>query len=516
LVSASKTAYLTLDHGARAPGRPGVPIAIGVAGAPARPVVIGLSRGGVVTGRVVDPDGRPVPGLAVEVVQEQLTADGAVLVLATGASPADARTDDRGEYRIYGLSPGSYYVAVMPTSFVHTYMAHYLDDAELAWVSRQLRSPGATGESTRLPPAPAAAAPVSYAPVFFPGVVAIGDAERVPIEAGAERTGVDLRLSRITPSSISGLVTTPDGRPAAGAMVVVAPMAAHVPTEDRGMLRAGASVSFGGRVAVTATPEGRYSALSLPPGRYRVVARSAARGTAPPLWSSAEIDLSGSDATIDLALRPGRDVEGTVGTVAGEPLRPEELARLRVSLTAARPGPLAVSIESVPVSATGTFRAAGVFPGEYFVSVAGLPARVQLASVRSGGRDVFDRPLTIRDADVRDLSIELTTQTTGLGGRFIDADGRSVTDYFVVVFSIDREHWHAGSRHVAVIRPDVSGTFELRGLPAGAYRLAVLSDVLPDEWTQSDFLASLVAASIRVMVRDGERTTQDVRLAGSR
>ena len=68
-----------------------------------------LVRGGVITGRITDTDGRPVIGERVNVVAKDATDTGPAVTVFDG--PRN-RTDDRGIYRVYGLSPGNYKVSI--------------------------------------------------------------------------------------------------------------------------------------------------------------------------------------------------------------------------------------------------------------------------------------------------------------------------------------------------------------------------------------------------------------------
>jgi hypothetical protein len=58
------------------------------------------------------------------------------------------------------------------------------------------------------------------------------------------------------------------------------------------------------------------------------------------------------------------------------------------------------------------------------------------------------------------------------------------------------------------------GTFTITGLPAGEYYLAALTDVNMNELYEPSFLDSIVAASLKVTLADGEKKSQDLKLAG--
>jgi protocatechuate 3,4-dioxygenase beta subunit len=70
-------------------------------------VRIQLMRGGVITGSVTTPTGDPLVAVR---VQAAMIRDAAGKPLRYGPSFRDRLTDDRGIYRIYGLSPGTYVV----------------------------------------------------------------------------------------------------------------------------------------------------------------------------------------------------------------------------------------------------------------------------------------------------------------------------------------------------------------------------------------------------------------------
>ena len=81
-----------------------------------------------------------------------------------------------------------------------------------------------------------------------------------------------------------------------------------------------------------------------------------------------------------------------------------------------------------------------------------------------------------------------------------------------MVFSADRRYWVARTRRTQQVRPDVTGRFVARDLPAGDYLIAALTDVDPDEWQTPTFLEQLIPASIKVVVSPGARVTQDIRV----
>lgn len=97
---AAGTYRLLAQHDAfvRATGRT-VTIAVGQS---VRDLVIAMTPTGVITGRVVDEHGVPVPDVYVRATLKESTFE--------------AQTNDLGEYRVFGLPPGGYLVSAAPYS----------------------------------------------------------------------------------------------------------------------------------------------------------------------------------------------------------------------------------------------------------------------------------------------------------------------------------------------------------------------------------------------------------------
>jgi predicted outer membrane repeat protein len=67
---------------------------------------VALTRGGAIRGRIVDEFGEPIAGTRIQVLRSRMV-QGQRRLQSTG--PGD-QTDDTGEFRVYGLPPGDYYV----------------------------------------------------------------------------------------------------------------------------------------------------------------------------------------------------------------------------------------------------------------------------------------------------------------------------------------------------------------------------------------------------------------------
>jgi hypothetical protein len=82
-----------------------------------------------------------------------------------------------------------------------------------------------------------------------------------------------------------------------------------------------------------------------------------------------------------------------------------------------------------------------------------------------------------------------------------------------MVFSTERAYWTPGSRRVQQARPASDGRYRLAGLPAGEYFVCALTDLDRSQLYDPAFLESLVSGSFKITLADGEKKTQDLKLA---
>jgi hypothetical protein len=81
----------------------------------------------------------------------------------------------------------------------------------------------------------------------------------------------------------------------------------------------------------------------------------------------------------------------------------------------------------------------------------------------------------------------------------------------VIAFSIDREGWFDGSRHIKRVPLAPNGSFDVTGLPPGEYFVAAVT-VSPSDLQEPDALESLVPRAARVTAREGAVSEVTLRL----
>jgi protocatechuate 3,4-dioxygenase beta subunit len=184
MINVSKPNYVRASWGAERVEGPGKRIAL-AEGQVLEKIDVQLSRTGVVTGKVVDEFGDPVTDVFVTAMHYQYIQGSRRLVQA-GRGGA---TNDIGEYRVYGLTPGQYFISATLRSFT---------------------GPNSdTGDRS------------GYAPTFYPGTGNVADAQRMTLAPGQTTSGINLTLLPIQTARIRGTAFDADGRPMSNTMINV-------------------------------------------------------------------------------------------------------------------------------------------------------------------------------------------------------------------------------------------------------------------------------------------------------
>ena len=497
-LSVSKPGYITLGYGQRRPRQPATPVQV-TAGQHLQNMNFNLPPGSVITGTVIDEDGAPVPMAAVRVLR-YIYQQGQQQLEPAGSD----RTDDRGEYRVFSLEPGDYFVsAIVPRQL----RGGGIPGGALASPVSRPRGDfaGRFGDPTvsadPVPPAPDDPGVLGYAPTYYPGVASLGEAARVSVGLSAEAVGVDFALRLVPTASVSGTIFGIDGAPAAGAQVMMMPSEGAV---FRGAML-GARVRGDGTFEVRDVPPGRYALRAMTRGgRGRGGGFSGGPGGSPSFASQA-IAVDGFDISdVTLILAPGATVSGGVVFESTSQNPPESASGVRVSVPALDPIPFGGN-SNTRVERDGTFELSNVSDGRRRITASGAPDGWILTSVLLDGRDVIDTPLDfggVRRVD--GVRLIFTDQVSELSGLVHDGQGAALTEFTVIAFPADERLWQPQSRYIKASRPDQNAHYRIQGLPPGEYLLAAVEVVQQGEWFDPRFLERLRPVSANLSIDAGE------------
>jgi len=505
MLKAAKPAYLPVAYGATRPGRAGAPIVL-TAGSRILDLSLTLMHGAAIAGTIRNADGAPVNGATVSAFR--------VLPDETLSAAVTASSDDRGAYRIFGLTAGTYVVsASMPVPAgrgeIVEMTADAIDRKLAALRARRAPTPQSSSPPASAPPA----ATTTLAPVFHPRAFSVADAAHIAVGFGDDRSGVDILLDRVPAVVVAGTVV---GAPAGTAMTIaLSPPAGSLP-----------AALAGRRTLNVPAGTSSFQFTNVVPGRY--VVNVSTLGTMRPLsWSQSGIDVIGADLRdLVFTLMPALRLTGRIVFDATRLTPPADLASIRVMLEDSMPRPAGpagggrgTAAPSEPTTdAQGNFVLDGVMPGTYRVrtSFESGADGWWLRSAVVNGQDVMDIPLRVEpDTPLTGAVLTLSDRHTELSGRLEVPAHDHASNYTIVIFPEDRTMRLPRARRIQSARPGTDGTYLFRDLPPGSYRLAALMDVGPEDLMDAAFLDALVAASIPVTLGEGERKTQSLRVAGS-
>lgn len=388
-----------------------------------------LVRGGVITGRVVEADGRPVIGQNVR--------------LATASPDAKRRggmsyfssnmfqTDDRGIYRIYGIPPGPYVVSVG-------------EDSRVGMVRLGVGRDG------------------FYVRTFHPNTTDESKATILEVTEGGEATNVDITLNqRLTTYSATG-------------RVIDAETGKAIPniTTGYGSLRERenrmGSIGLGTRTDA----EGNFRFEGLRPGRYAAFISPTERSedySAPVTFEINEGDVSG----LTIKVRRGASISG-VAVIEGVSDRAvlARLSQLKISYWP-ESEKLAVPVfgQGERINPDGSFRIIGLQPGKLRLMLGGWPPPKGFTLLRVE-RDGVEQRAGI---------VEVPAGAHVTGVRFVLEYGTAILRGQVRVENgtlPEGSHLYVSARRPSASEPtlpgaevDARGRFVMEGLPPGEYQL---------------------------------------------
>lgn len=554
---ATKDGYDDATFGQRRPGGSTQPIPIKDEDR-VKDLEIRMWKHAAIAGTVVDDVGEPAIGTRVVAYARRYVAG-----RRRFSEAAAGATDDRGMYRIAGLTPGDYVVGVestqisVPAALMDAFFTGSIfgepQRSQAAAAMRDIGStiaPGGTSyaitvagqavtlRSGTLAPTPlGAAGAIVFPTTFFPAATTAAQAAIVTLRSGDDRGGVDLQLHAVRAVRVAGTLVAGDSPPSFTSVRLV-PAAADDLVEP---LSAAATVTDAvGGFTFPAVPPGDYvlTVVRLPPPngpleegtRVTFVPETGAATVSgavptssepsgpspipPDATLCAQMPLSVADRPIDnliVPLVPGPRITGRV-EFDGAIDKPSgsELAGMRIFLDPADGSRLqdrTLALYTGHPDENGDFTTFGVPPGRYVVGTGGPPSGWFLESVMYEGRDISDTPIDLGTKDATGVVITYTDRPSTIAGSVSGPNGPDA-DAVVLVYPVDSEQWAmSGSvpRRMRTARVKPSGEYTVMGLPPGEYDVvAVREDMLAD-WQDRAVLQALTRVAQQVSVNDGER-----------
>jgi len=428
-----------------------------------------LIRTAVVSGRVLDEDREALPGAQVQAVRYRYVGAREQLVFAAGAS-----ANDLGEFRLFGLAPGRYYLVAS-------------------------HRPGTAFDSSQVAARPSPSdLRESYPQTYFPGVSDPSQATSIEIKAGDLVEGTEFVLRPVRTVRLRGRVLNAlTGRAANGATVSLTP-------RER-------SYSFFQNEIGISTEDGRgdFELGGVIPGSYRLNALWTSDGKT---YSTSQfLDVGDKDVLdINLLAGPGIDLGGRVLIEGGAKPSLKSLC-IRLQPTQITE----TTVAGASVESDGTFAFHDVPADIYYLSAVGLPPDVYLKQATFAGANVLEKSLIVnKDKEVGRLEIVLSPTAGLINGQVLTQENLPASGSIVLLIPDQPRRDQSWFRKRATTDP--AGRFTIRGIAPGDYRLLAWSDTDSDLYEDPNFLRLCESTGEWVHIDAGGRVTANLQLPPQR
>lgn len=413
----------------------------------------------VIAGKIRFEDGDPAVGIRVDLYRQYHVRGrhGFTRVVSSA-------TNDRGEYRVHGLAPGAYYVAV-----------ELEGDRTGPNVDDQPRLDN-YGKEVPVP---------SYTTTFYPGSLNLRDANPVRVREGDDLTGIDMYLRPVERVSLSGRVTNGiSGEVLTNAAITLERLDAG----NIGTLAAQADAKF--------DRDGRFHIAHVAPGSYQMWVDASVENTR--LLGRQSVLVTNSNVEeLEVVVVPARSWSGELvfanGTAAPRRFDPRVVLEPRSERGAV----------ITPQVQRNSFDVS-LAPGEtYDVFLTNLPPDLYVSQVRVLGADVRASGLSGSMVASQPFQIVVDSRGGKIAGRISGAQSGSGLDdppwsgaHIALIPIPARERL----QHYREAMADEYGRFQLSGIVPGRYILTGWRDEPPCDIYDETNLESCRATGMTVDV----------------
>jgi Carboxypeptidase regulatory-like domain len=457
----SRTGFVTQEYSQKTPNDPGAEIRL-VPGQNLRDLLFRLIPWGVIAGRVLDEEGEPLPWAQVSALREAYSNGKRKL-------PPEALvpTNDLGEYRLFGLKPGRYFVSAKYKPGLHVVgRGEVQEDAD---------------EDSR----------PEFMPIYYPSSPDPARASTITLKAGEEIPAVEILLRPVTTFRVHGRVYNMVAGRRSNIGVIVQ-------LEQRN-----SNVAWGSpdHQSIVENPDGSFEIAGVLPGSYTLSAFWFEDGRRYQARQSIEVGNANVESA-NLTIMPGITIPGRIVWDGKPSLDRDEL------LVSIAPADSRISFNGPARVMGSSYVLKDVFDGTYRLGVFGQSKDCYVKSIRYGSSEALDGGFTVFRGAQASLEVTISSRGARVQGAVTDKDKLPVTGVWVVL--VPDEAHRDQSRLYQKAATDQYGHFLLRGIAPGDYKIFCWDEVEDGAWEDPDFLRTFEDRGQKISVEEADEKTVDI------
>jgi len=457
----SRTGFVTQEYGQKTANDPGAEIRL-VPGQNLHGVLFRLIPWGVIAGRVLDEEGEPLPWAQVSALRE-IYFNGKRKLSPEVLVP----TNDLGEYRLFGLKPGRYFVSAKYRPGLHIVGRGEVRDDE--------------GDYSR----------PEFMPIFYPSSPDPAQASTITLKAGEEVPAVEILLRPVTTFGVRGRVYNLVAGRRSNTGVIVQ-------LEQRN-----SNVAWGSpdHQSIVENPDGSFEITGVLPGSYTLSAWWIEDGRRYQARQSIEVGNANVE-NANLTITPGITVPGRVVWDGKASMDRDEL------LVSIAPTDSRISFYGPARVMGNSFVLKDVFDGTYRLGVLGQSKDCYVKSLRYGSSDALQGGFTVLRGIPASLEVTISSRGARVQGAVTDNDNLPITGVWVVL--VPDEAHRDQSRLYQKAATDQYGRYLLRGIAPGDYKIFAWEKVEDGAWEDPDFLTTFEDRGQKISVQEADAKTIDI------
>ena len=455
-LNVTRVGFVADEYGRRKPNAPGAILTLH-AGQDLKDLQFRLIPAGVISGKIYDDDGEPLPSVIVNAVRQVYSEGKRNRSAATSVS-----SNDLGEYRLFGLAPGRYFV-----SCVYPRWNRGGDEVDSADAEKE-----------------------GYAKLYYPGTADVAKAEPITIKVGEEASSIDILMRKVPVHQVRGNVYNQiTHKPGVGVMLVLVPKTTNREWDYTSP-------------ATVQKPDGSFVIQEVLPGSYTLASFWFDDGIS--YVNRQSIDVGNADVeSIAMTVVPGTNISGRIVWEGQPALEKDDLTVTPMPVDV----PFGVRGQS-RVARDNSFTLKGLGEGTYRADVTGMSKDCYIKEMRYGESSVIKDGFTVTRGEAGALEIVLSSRGARVQGTVMDTNGLPLAGVSIVLVPdlSQRENYQKYKTQST----DQYGNFDLHGIASGDYKLFSWVEVEQDAWQDPEFLKQFEDKGQRITLQDGDHNTVKV------